>query len=255
MAKLGGIGAVAGLLSLLVTVDVPSAIAQVATSLPESADETPSPEPGAVLDKSAFAGTWDYNADDSINIQTGRPEQRPRSATQRGGAVPGVLTPAPRSGGRGGPGAGSGSSGAGEPGGGGGQGGGSGFGGPNLGPTPAMVRESRDMARDLLEVAERLTIAVGADTVTITDDLERRRTYTTSASKERHQIAASRFDVWTEWQGAQLRQRIEGAFDFKMTQTYFLSPDGRRLFMIVRVGEPRRGAAQVGFNRVYDRVE
>jgi hypothetical protein len=117
-----------------------------------------------------------------------------------------------------------------------------------------MVRESRDMARDLLEVAERFTIAVGADTVTITDDLERQRQYATNGGKERHQIAASRFDVWTEWQGAQLRQRIEGSFDFKMTQTFFLSPDGRRLFVIIRVGEPRRGTAQVGFNRVYDRV-
>ena len=30
-----------------------------------------------------FAGTWDYNAAESINIQTGKPEQAPRSATQR----------------------------------------------------------------------------------------------------------------------------------------------------------------------------
>jgi hypothetical protein len=118
-----------------------------------------------------------------------------------------------------------------------------------------MVRESRDMARDLLEVAERLTLEVGPDTVTVTDDLERQRSYATNGSKERHQIAASRFDVRTEWQGAQLQQRIEGSFDFKMTQTFFLSPDGRRLFLIIRVGEPRRGATQVGFNRVYDRVE
>jgi hypothetical protein len=28
-----------------------------------------------------LAGYWDYNADDSINIQTGRQEQSPRSAT------------------------------------------------------------------------------------------------------------------------------------------------------------------------------
>ena len=30
-----------------------------------------------------FVGFWDYNAQDSVNAATGRPEQNPRSATQR----------------------------------------------------------------------------------------------------------------------------------------------------------------------------
>lgn len=201
--------------------------------------------PAVAHDKSEFAGTWDYNAEESINIQTGRPEQRPRSATQRGG---GATPPATGGGGRtgvGGP-----TRGGGEFGGGGGLGPGSG-----VGPTPEMLRESRDMARDLLEVAERFTIAVTDDRVTLTDDLGRQRTYLTNNRKEKHQIAASRFEVRSEWQDSQLRQFIEGAFDFRMTQTYFLSPDGRRLFLIVRVGEVRRNRPQTGFNRVYDRVD
>jgi hypothetical protein len=203
-------------------------------------------------DKEDFAGVWDYNADESIDIRTGRPEQRPRSATQRGS----TGTPASRGtsgGSRGG-------SGTGDPaGGGGGFGGGDGGGRggniPMTGPTPAMMREARDMARDLLEVAERLTIKVGEKDVAITDDLDRQRTYVTDNRKERHQIAASRFDVRTEWRDSQLIQQIEGAFDFKMSQTFFLSADGRRLFLMVRVGEPRRNVPQAGFNRVYDRVE
>jgi hypothetical protein len=52
-----------------------------------------------------------------------------------------------------------------------------------------------------------------------------------------------------------MRKSIEGIYGFRMSETYFLSPDGRRLFVMVRVGQPRRDAPQVGFNRVYDRVE
>src|SRR5688572_29437374 len=161
MLRTGRIGRAGGLLSLLLV----AALTPLSGQQPDSgapADDLPPHE------KSDLAGTWDYNADESINIQTGRPEQRPRSATQRGG-TPGVLTT-----GRGGRGAGSAGSvqpGA-EPTGGIGRGSG-------VGPTPEMVRESRDMARDLLEVSERLKIVVGPESVTITDDLERQWTYTT----------------------------------------------------------------------------
>jgi hypothetical protein len=242
MAWLGRIGTIGGLIWLLLVVG-PSPLGG------QEPMDDPSAAAGIRHEKSEYAGTWDYNAEESINIQTGRPEQRPRSATQRGGATPGVLSPARGGGGRGG-GGGGGTSGAG----GGDPGGGFSGGGPRLGPTPEMLRESRDMARDLLEVSERLVIAVAEDRVTITDDLERERTYFTDGRKEKHQIAASRFDVRTEWRESQLRQYIEGAYDFRMSQTYFLSPDGRRLFLMVRVGEPRRNTPQTGFNRVYDRV-
>jgi len=240
MASLARLGRTAGLLAALLT-------AGVSLAGQQPMDEPVAPSVAHA--KSEFAGTWDYNAEESVNIQTGRPEQRPRSATQRGGAAPPAGTAA---GGR--TGFGGTTRGGGESGGGGGGGGGLGP-GTGLGPTPEMLRESRDMARDLLEVAERFTIAVADDRVTMTDDLGRQRTYVTNGQKEKHQIAASRFEVRSEWQDSQLRQSIEGAFDFKMTQTYFLSPDGRRLFLIVRVGEVRRNRPQTGFNRVYDRVD
>jgi hypothetical protein len=206
--------------------------------------------------KEDFAGIWDYNADDSIDIRTGRPEQRPRSATQRGGVTgtgrAGTSTTRGSGGGGGSdpasPARSSGTEGV---------GGGERRGGmtPAIGPTPEMVREARDTARDLLEVAERLTIKVNPDTVSITDDLERERTYLTDGRRQRHQIAAARFEIRSEWRDSQLVQQIAGGFDFKMTQTYFLSPDGRRLFLMVRVGQPRKNVPQVGFNRVYDRLE
>lgn len=238
MAWLGRLGRTGGLSVLpLLAMLIPASAQQRATGTPE---DSPSPH-----EKSEFVGSWDYNADESINIRTGQPEQRPRSATQRGN-TPGVLTPA-----RGGRGTGSG--GPAQPGV--GPNGGSGSRGTGVGPTPEMVRESRDMARDLLEVSEHLTITVGPGSVTITDDLDRTRTYVTDGRRERHQLAASRFDVRTEWSDSQLRQQIEGAFNFKMSQVFFLGPDGRRLFVIIRVGEPGRDTPQAGFNRVYDRVD
>jgi hypothetical protein len=38
-----------------------------------------------------------------------------------------------------------------------------------------------------------------------------------------------------------------------MFETYFLSDDGNRLFVIIRIGEQTKNAPVVGVNRVYDR--
>ena len=199
-----------------------------------------------------FAGTWDYNALESINILTGRPEQAPRSATQgsRGGAVP------PRS--TGGGGASGGGRGAGGFGGG---GGGGDFGtvrptgGLGLGPTPEMMREQRDMSRDLLEVPEQYTIAVTSTGISFVDDIERERTYSLDGRKAKYRLGASEFSARVEWTGTELRKEIEGSLGFRMSEVYFLSPDARWLFVMVRVGQSSRNRPQSGFNRVYDRVD
>jgi hypothetical protein len=39
-----------------------------------------------------------------------------------------------------------------------------------------------------------------------------------------------------------------------MSETYFLSEDGQRLFVIIRIGDPRRPETMAGVNRVYDRI-
>ncbi len=131
-----------------------------------------------------FVGFWDYNAQDSVNAATGRPEQNPRSATQR---APGAT--APRSGGGGGS-----SAGGGQP--------------PvsstmppprmpvdpmdpnsrgrnpnSFGPSPLVLAEARTLVRDLFEVNEKLSIAITADSVTFTDDLKRERSYPTDGKK------------------------------------------------------------------------
>jgi hypothetical protein len=103
-------------------------------------------------------------------------------------------------------------------------------------------------------VPETLTIAVRPNEVSFTDDLSRALTYSIDGKEQRYQLGAARFDARISWVESQLRKQIEGPFGFKMTETYFLSPDARRLFVIIRVGEPERDAPIVGVNRVYDRV-
>jgi hypothetical protein len=116
------------------------------------------------------------------------------------------------------------------------------------------LRENRDLTRDLLEIAETLEFAVTDDAVTITDDLERSRTYPTDNSRRRYRLGASEFFARVRWEDGRLRRDIEGSFGFRMTETYFLSPDANRLFVIIRVGEAARNRPQAGVDRVYDRI-
>jgi hypothetical protein len=188
-----------------------------------------------------FGGVWDYNPEESVNAATGRPEQLPRSATQpsgtgqrAGGGT--VRLPLPRPGGGGGAGAWGESP------------------GRAYGPPPQLLRENRDLTRDLLEIPEALTIRVSSDQITFIDDLERSRTYPLDGSRHRYQLAASRFNARMLWEDGQFRKEIDGGLGFKMTETYFLSRDGQRLFVIVRVAKVREDGPVVGADRVYDRL-
>jgi hypothetical protein len=234
---------------------------------------TPTIAAGVIAQRAAIAGVWDYNALESVNAANGRPEQSPKSATTRtpgtrpprtrvAGAPDGMFRPPSM-----GSASGDGADGAAPEGSGGGYGSPDGYGGSSpyssgyvdsglpIGLTAAMVRENRDLSRDLLEVPESLTIKVSKDAVTFVDDLDRARTYPTNGDKAKFQLGAARFDAETSWNGAQLAKRIQGRYGFKMTETYFLSANARRLFVIIRIGEPKKGEPVVGVNRVYDRVE
>ncbi len=210
--------------------------------------EPPPPAPVASVEApgaAAFPGLWDYNAPDSLIAGTTRPEQSPRGANvPRRGLGAGL--------------AGAGTTGRGGGGGlGRGGGGGGGVGGGGTGRARVVspfVTDARDVPRDLLEVPETLTIAVAPDGVTFTDDLGRVQVFPTDGRKHRRQIGAARFEVQARWVGNQLHKTIETAVGFKMTQAYFLSADGQRLFVIIRVGEPKPDEPVVGVNRVYDRV-
>jgi hypothetical protein len=208
------------------------------------ADEQSQTPPAAAapqtVDPELWTGTWDYNDAESVDAATGRPERAPRGATQRSAAQQ----------------AGVGTGGQGRGGGGGaaGGGGGRGFGGGQA-MTAQMLREIRGMLRDLIEIAETFTITVQPDAVTFVDDLERERTYPTTGDKRKYQLGAAQFSARVRWDGAQLRKEIEGEYGFKMTETFFLSADGKKLFLVLRIGDPKRKDLPIiGANRVYDRI-
>lgn len=212
----------------------------------------------------AFTGTWDYVPAESVNAANGRQEQAPQSATQRRnpiGATGGTGTGRPPGQGQGGSGGsitlpgpgGYGSPGTGGMGNPGWSGGGGGY-----GPVPRapMVNTFvlRDLARDLLEIPEKLTITATAESVTFVDDLERELTFLTNGKKQKYQLAAAVFNAETSWVSGQLQKKITAAENFKMTETYRLSEDGSRLYVIIRLGELRKDRPIVGVNRSYQRV-
>jgi hypothetical protein len=209
------------------------------------------PDPAATA---AFAGTWDYNARESVNAANGRPEQGAPGAGRRNPATAGL--PPPGAGG----GTGTGGGGGGGTGGGGG-GGRGGMGSGGMGPGGVGQRSGRQMAfvetreivRDLMEVPEGLRVKVTADGVTITDDLDRERTYPTDNKMRKYQLGAAQYEARARWDGAVFKKEIEAVRGFKMFETYFLSDDGNRMFVIIRIGEQTKNAPVVGVNRVYDR--
>ena len=117
-----------------------------------------------------------------------------------------------------------------------------------------MAAERRTLLRDLLEVPEKLTIRATANQVSITDDLKRERVYATDGRKRKYQLSAATYEASSTWQDSAFRKEIHGSNNFMMTETYFLSEDGRRLFVIVRIGDPRHPETMAGLNRVYDRI-
>jgi len=195
----------------------------------ESLDPPPVPA-GQAATPGQFVGVWEYSSVDSVNRATGRPERGPRGTAPPRAPV---TRPAPAA--RGGDGD-----------------------APQSSPfalSPQMMRENRDLTRDMLEIAETLTFAVSDESVTITDDLGRSWTYPTDNRRERYRIAASEFFARVRWEEGRLLREIEGRFGFRMTETYFLSPNANRLFVIIRIGDQARGRLQAAVDRVYDRVD
>ncbi|HWB31259.1 MAG TPA: hypothetical protein VG736_12210 [Vicinamibacterales bacterium] len=182
-----------------------------------------------------FVGVWTYNAGDSVDVATGKPEQGPKGTPARSTRTA-APRPTPNDGGAdrlGGPDQGR---------------------QPEFGPSPLALRASRDLMRDLLEVPQSLDVKVASNAVTMIDDIDRSRTYPTDGSRQHYRLGGSEFNARVQWRDSQLRKDIDAAFGFKMTEVYYLSDDGQRLFVILRVaGAPRN--APIGANRVYDRAE
>jgi len=116
------------------------------------------------------------------------------------------------------------------------------------------MNEQRDLLRDLLEVPELLRVRVTNDSVTFVDDLQRLRTYPTNGKLQKYQLAAAQFHARASWDGAVLHKDIEATGSFRMNEIYRVSDNSNQLLVTIRIGDPKKPAALVGVNRVYDRV-
>ena len=112
----------------------------------------------------------------------------------------------------------------------------------------------RTAMRDLLETAESLAFQIKPDAVTITDDLNRALTYATTATKEKRQLAATKFDVKTRWNGQALTQEIT-AWTFAMTEVYLLRDDGQELLVSIKIDKPQFQPPIKNIARVYVRIK
>ena len=104
---------------------------------------------------------------------------------------------------------------------------------------------------------ELLKITVSNGALTIADDLDRARTYPADGKKRKYQLGSAVFEAKASWEGPRFKKEIQSVNQFRMTEVYFVSDDGSRLFVIIRVGDPAKtkNAPIVGVNRVYDRVQ
>ena len=112
----------------------------------------------------------------------------------------------------------------------------------------------RSAMRDLLETAERLSFELSDDAVTITDDLNRARTYATTGKKERRQLAATEFDAKTKWSGAALTQDIT-VWNFAMTEVYLPRQDNQELLVSLKIAKPNFQPPIKDIARVYTRIK
>ena len=178
-----------------------------------------------------FSGVWEYNAELSVNAATGRSETA-RATQERLGIGRGLAAtalPSPM----------------------------------DVSSGASAVRAGlyniymtrRDTRRDLMEIAPILQLNASPEGLTVTDDLDRQLTFPLDGTKQNYQLGAALFDARTYWQDDQIRMDIEGPDGFRMSETWLLSEDGSKLFLIIRVGEPEKDARPVGVNRVYDRVQ
>jgi hypothetical protein len=188
---------------------------------------------GSAFPTGALAGTWDYNDDLSVNAATGRVEQAPLSATPRPRRGSGAQSTGTASA----------------------AGGGLASDDLERAAMVMFVEERRALVRDLLEVAETLTIRVTGTSVTFVDDLDRERTYPTDGKMHKYQLGAAQFEARATWDGSRLRKDIEGANNFRMSEVYFLIDDGSRMVVVIRIGDPRKPETNFGVNRVYDRIK
>jgi hypothetical protein len=133
---------------------------------------------------------------------------------------------APGGGGRGGRGGGGG---MGGPGGGMGRGGG-GRGGPGGGPpNQEDMQRMRDVMRELMQPAARLTIVQREDTISFTDDQGRVRKFVANGKDEKHQLDAATIETKSRWKDGTLVIEWETGRGPTVIRSYRVDPSVNQL--------------------------
>jgi hypothetical protein len=125
---------------------------------------------------------------------------------------------------------------------------------PLTGGSGLEIALLRTAMRDLLETAERLSFQIEAGSVTITDDLNRMLTYATTGKKEQRQLAATKFDVKTQWNGQALTQELT-AWTFGMTEVYLMRDDPQEMLVSIKIDKPQFQPPIKDISRVYVRLK
>jgi hypothetical protein len=184
--------------------------------------------------EASLAGAWVLNrdaSDDPRQVTPGGPGDDGARRGPGGGRPPGGMGPG-GGGGRGLPGGGRGPGGA--------------------RPSEEEMRRLRDLMRELMEPAERLTIVVGDDSVSMTDQSGRTTRYATNGKPERHQLDAGTVETKTRWDGSRLIKETKADGGLTLSETYALAPEGRQLNVTVKMERARMPGPPRVLTRVYE---
>lgn len=118
---------------------------------------------------------------------------------------------------------------------------------------PEEMRRRFEAMRGILEPAERLTIVRTESMVIVTSD----RGLTTRLAPDGSKVkdASTGIERRTRWESAKLVSEISGAGPGRITETYSLDPESKRLFVDLRMEGGRGGAEPRTVRRVYEKDE
>ncbi len=114
----------------------------------------------------------------------------------------------------------------------------------------------RRVMRDLLELAQQYVIEVSADTVTLSDDLQRSTTFATDGRREKHRAGASEYESRTMWNADnQLVQELTHGKDVKVSLIWLPANEAKALFVWIKVEKPTFTPPIKDIKRVYLRAK
>jgi hypothetical protein len=209
----------------------------------QSADDTPQPEakpePPKLPARKTLAGPWKMNRDESDD-----PRQKVRASespsTSNTGGNPG------RGNGGGYPG--------GYPGGGGGRGGwpGGGGGSPSGGSrNSGQDLEDNPKLQELVYSSESLNIELKNPEVDVTDDQSHKLLLYTDGRKLEKSTNSNQQEVLAHWSGSELVSDEKSPLGGKMSRTFELAQDGRKLYETLHIDNGRSGRPVI-IRYVYD---